>query len=101
MSTAEVFICGCSANFATRKALSSHEASCTVAQNGGQFSSLFKKRKLVQERARVAKRQAREGLLRPAVGPENGAEDAEASGVSLDSLETHAAYGAQSGSDLR
>ncbi len=59
MSGAGDYLCICNANFASRKALSSHEVSCSTAQNGANVTSLFKKRKLAQEKARAAKRQAR------------------------------------------
>lgn len=53
------YICLCNASFDSRKALSSHEVNCEKGKNGGNVSTLFKKRKLLQDKARAAKRQAR------------------------------------------
>ncbi len=60
MSGTASYICLCTASFDSRKALSSHEVKCEKGKNGGNVSNLFKKRKLLQDKAREAKHQARE-----------------------------------------
>lgn len=53
------YICLCNASFDSRKALSSHEVNCEKGKNGTNVSALFKKRKMLQDKARSAKRQTR------------------------------------------
>ena len=49
------FVCSCASDFDSRRALSTHQATCTTASASGQLTSLLQKRKAAKDRVLAAK----------------------------------------------